>query len=77
MSWFPDPIERDRWTHRLGNLVLLSFRKNAKASNMEFQKKKDVYFQRNRVVPFALTIQVVHESEWTPAVLQQRQADLD
>lgn len=74
--WFPDDDEREQWTHRLANLVLLSFRKNTRASNWEFERKKDEYFRRRGVSPFALTTQVLAENEWTPAVLERRQREL-
>ena len=70
---FPDEEERARWTHRLANLVVLSRRKNARASNWDFQRKKQEYFLRNGTTPFALTTQVVAQDEWTPAVLERRQ----
>ena len=73
---FPDTEERTYWTHRLANLVLLSWRKNTSASNREFDRKKQEYFQRKGVTPFALTTQVVNESEWTPTVLERRQREL-
>ncbi len=76
MNWFPDMEERRQWTHRLANLVLLSWRKNARASNREFDYKKSQYFQRNGVTPFALTTQVVSEQKWTPCVLERRQNEL-
>ena len=76
MRWFPDEEERKGWTHRLANLVLLSRRKNAAASNWDFGRKKSEYFQRGGVAPFALTTQVVNESEWTPEVLERRQREL-
>ena len=76
LAWFPDDDERTRWTHRVGNLALLSFRKNTRASNWEFDRKKDEYFQRGGVTPFALTLQVINEKEWTPVVLQRRQREL-
>ena len=68
--------ERDYWTHRLANLVLLSHRKNSSASNLEFDQKKAQYFTHGGVVPFALTTQVVDTSGWTPMVLERRQRDL-
>ena len=74
--WFPDDEERAQWTHRLANLVLLSRRKNAAASNWDFETKKSRYFQHDRVAPFALTTQVLTESEWTPEVLERRQSEL-
>ena len=73
---FPYEDERQDWTHRLANLVLLSRSKNASAQNYDFDRKKKEYFQKNGVTPFALTTQVVNESEWTPSVLKQRQEDL-
>ena len=73
---FPDQEERERWTHRLANLVLLSRRKNARAANYDFGRKKDEYFQQNNVTPFVLTTGVVNESEWTPEVLRRRQGEL-
>ncbi|MCA9156206.1 MAG: HNH endonuclease [Planctomycetales bacterium] len=33
--WFPNPAVREQWVHRLGNLALLSRRKNSSASNYE------------------------------------------
>ena len=72
-EWFPDEEKRCEWTHRLANLVILSRRKNSRASNWDFQRKKTLYFQRNGVSVYPLTTQVVNESEWTPRVLERRQ----
>lgn len=76
MAWFPNEEEREQWTHRLANLVLLSFYKNVSAQNYEFENKKSKYFQKKSVAPFALTMQVLNESVWTPEVLEQRQRSL-
>ena len=76
LKTFPDEVERHEWTHKLANLVLLSHRKNAKAQNYDFERKKTEYFQRGGVTTFALTTQVVTESEWTPKVLDRRQREL-
>ena len=76
MTWFPKEEERQKWTHRMANLVLLSRRKNSSASNWDFERKKNRYFQRGGAAPFALTTQVVSESEWTPEVLERRQQKL-
>lgn len=65
--------ERREWTGKLANLVLLSRRKNSGASNYDFELKKQKYFQSGDVATFALTSQVLAESEWTPAVLERRQ----
>ena len=76
IEWFPDDEEREDWTHRLANLVLLSQRKNARASNLEFDRKKDEYFKREGFPPFPLTMPVLSETEWTPSVLEARQKTL-
>jgi uncharacterized protein with ParB-like and HNH nuclease domain len=62
------------YVHKLGNLVLLTRKKNSQAKNFDFKKKKDSYFQsRNGVSNFALTTQVIQETEWTIEVLERRQ----
>ena len=73
---FPNEKDRIEWTNCIANLVLLSGRKNSKASNYDFQRKKDEYFRKGNVTPFALTSEVLDEHEWTLATLERRQADL-
>lgn len=73
---FPDEEERARLTHQLGNLVLLSRRKNSQAQNWDFDRKKREYFQRGSVSTFALTSQVLSEEQWTPEVIRERQQRL-
>ena len=71
-SW-PNPAQRDEWLHRIGNLVLLTTKLNARASNYDFEKKQKAYFGKSDVSSFALTTQVLREAEWTPAVVERRQ----
>ena len=74
---FPDVEERERYVHRIGNLVLLSRKKNALAQNYDFINKKQMYFLTAKgIASFALTTQVVNKSEWTPAVINRRQQEL-
>lgn len=74
---FPDEEVRAKWVHKLANLVLLTTRKNAQASNYDFADKKQKYFSSKAgVVNFALTSQVLSEGIWTEATLQKRQNDL-
>lgn len=76
MTWFPDPQQREVWTHRLGNLVLLAKTKNSQARNYDFDRKKTVYFQtKGGVSPFAITTKVISEPAWTPEVLGARQQE--
>ena len=76
-SWAVDfPVEEMRrdWTHRLGNLVLLTRSKNAQASNWDFDRKKREYFStRGGVSPFVITTKVLEQTEWTPTVLRGQQ----
>lgn len=75
MTDFPDPLVRASWTNRIGNLVLLTRRKNSSANNRDFNIKKSVYFLKNGVTPFAITTGIVAEAEWTLDVLARRQKD--
>jgi hypothetical protein len=69
--------QREYWTHRLANLVLLNRTKNSQARNFDFAKKKSAYFAgKNGVATFALTSQVLLQSQWTPEVLRERQTAL-
>jgi len=76
LTWFPKEEARELWTHRLANLVLLSRQKNTQAQNFDFERKKREYFQKKGVATFALTSQVLYQSEWTPDVLEKRQSEL-
>jgi hypothetical protein len=76
LTWFPDPNDRFKWVHRLGNLALLTRKKNSAASNYEFDRKKQSYFAQGGVSPFVLTTQVLDKSEWTPAIVAERQKQL-
>lgn len=76
LQWFPNEEERIQYVHRIGNLALLSRNKNAEAQNYDFDKKKEKYFVGKKgISPFVLTTQVLQQSEWTPAVIEQRQED--
>ena len=75
-TWFPDAMKRLEVVHRLGNLALLTRKKNSSAKNYEFDKKKTAYFAKAGVSPFTITTQVLAEKEWTPAVVDRRQTDL-
>jgi uncharacterized protein with ParB-like and HNH nuclease domain/integrase len=76
-EWLSNFKNPEEYVHKLGNLVLLTRSKNSKARNYDFQKKKIKYFQtKDGVSSFALTTQVIQESEWTPEVLKKRQKTL-
>lgn len=74
LRWFPDPSVREQIVHKLGNLVLLTSRKNPQARNFDFAKKKASYFaSKGGVSPFAITTLVLQEDEWTPEVVEAHQ----
>lgn len=62
---------REEWTNRLGNLVLLSGRKNSRARNYDFQKKKDVYFKKKGTF-FRITRELESIPVWDPEALRER-----
>jgi hypothetical protein len=72
-TWVPDAAAHQQWVHKLGNLTLLSRKKNSSASNYEFDKKKSAYFTKGGVSAFALTTQVLQHPTWTVDVMQHRQ----
>jgi hypothetical protein len=77
--WVRDFTEEERtyWTHRLGNLLLLSRAKNSHAQNYDFATKKEKYFgPAAGVTGFASTTRVIMEPVWTPEVVKRRQAEL-
>lgn len=49
MRWFSDK-ERSQYVHKIGNLTLLSRKKNSQAQNYDFDKKKAGYFSRAQAV---------------------------
>lgn len=55
----------------LGNLTLLSRRKNSKAANYDFKRKKESYFNITST-PFRVTQMLQEYDEWTPETLVDR-----
>jgi hypothetical protein len=75
-QWLKSIPENDKyqdWVHRLGNLVLLSRKKNSAASNYEFERKKEAYFYNGGACSFAITLGLQGWTEWTMEVMEQRQ----
>jgi hypothetical protein len=76
MGWFPTLEDRLRWTHKIGNLALLTKSINSAARNWAFPVKKERYFKRYGVTTMALTVQVLQHDKWTPTIVSARQAQL-
>lgn len=62
--------------HKLGNLVLLSGRKNSQAQNYSFDRKKEIYTRKNETTSFDLTKEVCDTDEWNLEIIQKRQNEL-
>lgn len=76
-KWFSTEEMRKKYVHKLGNLLLLTRRKNSQASNYDFKKKKEQYFKtKGGVSNFAITTQVINEPKWTPEVVEKRQNEM-
>ncbi|MBW8687235.1 DUF262 domain-containing protein [Chitinophaga rhizophila] len=69
-------IEHKNLIHKLGNLTLLSGRKNSAAQNYSFAKKKEIYNSKNRLVSFDLTKEVCGIEDYTKLVLEERHKKL-
>jgi len=62
------------WVHRLGNLTLLSGRKNISASNSSFPEKKKVYKGKglDGTTAFLITQRIINENNWTEKEVGER-----
>ncbi|MBI1292836.1 DUF262 domain-containing protein [bacterium] len=74
---WPAPADRAAWVHRLGNLVLLTKKRNSSASNLPFAEKKQKYFTSKKGgSSFVLTSTVLNTIDWTKDTVEKRQAEL-
>ncbi|CAM1359054.1 conserved hypothetical protein [Tenacibaculum litopenaei] len=73
-QWIKDfsEDERNEWTHKLSNLVLISKRKNSSLSNLDFTEKNRRYFKgRIDVFPSNKIFQTYNR--WNTEILTERQ----
>lgn len=70
-QWYRDfsEEERDIWTDRLGNLVLISRRKNSSQGRLDFAQKKEKYF-KNNIETFPNSLRVIQADKWDLAMLE-------
>lgn len=71
-QWARDfsPEERAEWTDKLGNLVLITRRKNASQGRLDYQEKKKRYFDKC-IDTCPNSLRVLHQYEkWTPEELK-------
>jgi hypothetical protein len=63
-------LDRENWTNKIGNLVLISRRKNSSQGNRDYLEKKDKYF-KNNVELFSNSIRIYKQySTWTLSDLE-------
>jgi len=67
--------DRKDWTNRLGNLTLLSGRKNSKAGVKPFAEKKNVYF-KIKTTPFKITQDLAKNEDWDMDSLKKRHEEM-
>lgn len=61
--------QREEWTHKIGNLVIITRRKNSSQGRLDFSKKVDKYFQKNiDTCPNSLRVLEKYQ-QWTPEEL--------
>jgi uncharacterized protein with ParB-like and HNH nuclease domain len=68
--------ERDYWTHKLANLVLISRRKNTNLGNLDFEQKKERYLKGGIDIFAGSKVFIERQSSWTPSILERRQKEM-
>ena len=76
-QWVANFTGPDRllWLHKLGNLIMLSRRKNATLGNLDFADKKRRYFEKN-VETLPNSVRVLSLPAFTTAAVQNRHDEL-
>lgn len=68
--------EQSKWVNKLGNLTLINGYKNSKAQNYSFDKKLEVYEEKNKKPSFDIAKDVLEYSDWNVKNLKKRHSDL-
>lgn len=77
-KWVQDFIDEERnyWTHRIANLVLISMKKNSKLSNLDFEEKKERYLKQRIDAFHGNKVFIQQNVSWTAKVLEIRQKEI-
>ena len=67
---------QDEWTHKLGNLVLITMRKNTSQGRLDFTEKVKKYFEKNiDTCPNSLRVLTKYD-QWTLAELKENHSTI-
>lgn len=58
-----DDESREKWTNKIGNLIIITRKKNSAQGNKDFVQKKEKYFKAN--VELGRSVYVMSKSSWT------------
>jgi hypothetical protein len=67
--------EREEWTDRLGNLVLISRSKNSSQGRIDYKNKVERYFKSN-IETFANSLRTLKRQTWTLPDLKDNHAEV-
>ena len=73
-----DEFDASEWLNKIGNLTLLSGRKNVQASNNTFEEKKKIYKGKglDGTTAFIITQEIITKSDWRKPEVQNRQFEM-
>lgn len=76
-QWMVDfsDAEREEWTHRLGNLVLITTKKNTSQGRLDFADKKTRYFEK-RISTCPNSLRVLKNDQWTLVELKRNHSEV-
>lgn len=69
--------EREYWTNKLANLMLITRRKNSQLSNSEFEEKKERYSKENLTIFPSNNYIYLNTEKWNVSELEKRQGDIN
>lgn len=69
--------EREYWTNKLANLMLITRRKNSQLSNSEFKEKKERYSKENLTIFPSNNYIYLNTEKWSVSELEKRQVEIN
>lgn len=69
--------EREYWTNKLANLMLITRRKNSQLSNSEFKEKKERYSKENLTIFPSNNYIYLNTEKWSISELEKRQVEIN